>query len=238
MLRERDSFQFPHAQGPPCRFLWQVTHKSKVLTVQSACRQGEHDGDWPDHWQDLQSERMRSPHHGRARIGDGRHASLADQAGVVPGQGILQQGPRIEVKLMVTFLVQYTRQLAQAQLLEGSRQRVQRANTLEVGARRLGVFTYPVGELRGLAHRALGHHVLQGRLRVAPEIERCRNQEQAPRCCHNSLTPAARSIRLVRINGRPTRADGSSLSIDSSSVIPRPSLLALPAQSYGFSIFR
>ena len=42
---------------------------------------------------------------------------------------------------------------------------------------------------------------------------------------------AARSMRQVRISGSPTRAVGSSLSIASSSAMPSPSLLALPAQS-------
>ena len=47
--------------------------------------------------------------------------------------------------------------------------------------------------------------------------------------CENAKS--ARSMRQVRIRGRPTSAVGSSLSIASSSAMPRPSLLALPAQS-------
>jgi hypothetical protein len=43
--------------------------------------------------------------------------------------------------------------------------------------------------------------------------------------------PAARSKALVRINGRPTSAVGSSDSIASSSAMPSVSHLALPAQS-------
>ena len=42
-----------------------------------------------------------------------------------------------------------------------------------------------------------------------------------------AIFPAAQ----VRISGRPTRAVGSSLSMRSSKAMPRPSLLALPAQS-------
>ena len=47
----------------------------------------------------------------------------------------------------------------------------------------------------------------------------------------SSRSPPSRSMRQVRIRGRPTRALGSSLSMASSSAMPRPSLLALPAQS-------
>ena len=53
-----------------------------------------------------------------------------------------------------------------------------------------------------------------------------------------TLLAAARNMRLVRIRGRPMSAVGSSLSIDSSRAMPRPSLLALPAQSYGCSACR
>jgi hypothetical protein len=38
-------------------------------------------------------------------------------------------------------------------------------------------------------------------------------------------------MRQVRISGKPTRAVGSSLSMESSKAMPSPSLRALPAQS-------
>ena len=122
MLRECDFFQRTHAQGPAGRVLGQVTVKGKTLAVQAARRQSEHDRHRPDHWHHLQAQCMRGPYHGRARVGDGRHAGLADQARVVAGQCVVQQGPRVEVKLVIALLVQFTRQLAQAQLLERGHQ--------------------------------------------------------------------------------------------------------------------
>ena len=47
----------------------------------------------------------------------------------------------------------------------------------------------------------------------------------------SNRTPAAAIIRAVRISGKPINAVGSSLSMRSNSAMPRPSLLALPAQS-------
>ena len=52
-----------------------------------------------------------------------------------------------------------------------------------------------------------------------------------------SAMPSLRSMRARAINGRPTRALGSSPRSASSRVMPRPSDLALPAQSRGSSLF-
>ena len=81
---------------------------------------------------------------------------------------------------------------------------------------------HPLVELRLFTHN--------NRIDLAAEVER-RGDEVELAVRHRSSTPAARSIRQVRIKGRPMSAVGSSLSMDSSKAMPKPSLLALPAQS-------
>ena len=72
-------------------------------------------------------------------------------------------------------------------------------------------------------------------LRAASEVQRRWHEKQRAfgrsRGAHRMDTPAARSMWQVRISGSPTSAVGSSLSIASSRLMPKPSLLALPAQS-------
>jgi len=52
---------------------------------------------------------------------------------------------------------------------------------------------------------------------------------------HNTATPAASSIRVSRIRGRPIKPVGSSPSSRSNSAMPSPSDLKLPAHWYGRS---
>jgi hypothetical protein len=133
---------------------------------------------------------------------------------------------------MVALLVHLARQLGDLLLLQGQGQRVQVGNAL-VGAAALGVLADPVGELRRLAQRAVRQHLGQRHFGVAAKVQRGGHQVQRADLgrAHGSTSPAARSMRQVRISGRPIRAVGSSLSMASSRLMPRPSLLALPAQS-------
>ena len=84
-----------------------------------------------------------------------------------------------------------------------------------------------------ICQRAGGQAVRQWHLNGTAVVQRRRHQIQATgeRTHHSSATPAARIIWQVRMSGRPTSAVGSSLWMDSSRVMPNPSLLALPAQS-------
>ena len=137
----------------------------------------------------------------------------------------------------------FARQLGNVLCLYGLRQGVKSINALEVGAGAFGVLTDPVCELAGNAQRAFGQGLGQRSLAVTAEIQRCGHQIKRAVggsgagvwcCCwfgHGKTTPAARSIWQVRISGRPTNAVGSSLVNASSKAMPRPSLLAEPAQS-------
>ena len=112
---------------------------------------------------------------------------------------------------------------------------LKRVDALEVAARALGVLAHPVGDAGRRGQRGVGQGVAQGCLWLAAKVQRCGHQVQTAGGkggrVHGSVRPAARSMRHVRIKGRPTRAVGSSLRMASSRLMPRPSLLALPAQS-------
>ena len=135
------------------------------------------------------------------------------------------------------------------QRLDRLQQRDQFVDTLKVGAGRFGVFANPVTQPGSHLQGALRQAVLQRGVQLAAKVQGCRHQvkraarDWAGRCRHgahavSTRTPAAASIRQVRISGSPTRAVGSSLSMRSSRAMPKPSLLALPAQSYGVSASR
>ena len=179
-------------------------------------------------------------HDGAARVGDGRHARFADQAHVMSGQCCCQQ--RFGVKYrrtfvaVVAFFMGFTWQLCNVLGLDGCSQRKEGVNALEVGAGRFGVFADPVGQRGGAAQRAFGQYFSQCRLAVTAKIERSWHQIKGSSflfssVAHGSTTPAARSNWQVRISGRPISAVGSSLTMASSKAMPRPSLLAEPAQS-------
>ena len=171
---------------------------------------------------------MRGAHHGRARVGDGRHAGLAEQADVVALQRGREQRPSRRSRLSWSpFLWTSRGSSTICCSLQRRASGVHLVDALEVGARRLGVLADPVrqaGRGRAACRRAAR--------RPAAPAPRSRNPAargpgRACRCAAITApsTPAARSMRQVRISGRPTRAVGSSLSIASSRAMPRPSLL-------------
>ncbi len=133
---------------------------------------------------------------------------------------------------VVTFLVYFARQLGDLLLLQRQCQGVQRVNPLEVRPCALRVFAHPVGQAGGRLQGGRGQGVLQRGLGVAAKVQGGRHKiQRAGFDAHGSTSPAARSMRHVRISGSPMSAVGSSLRMASSSAMPRPSLLALPAQS-------
>ena len=175
-------------------------------------------------------------------VGHGGHAGFADQAHVLTNQGWRQQRPGIKLACSLAFFIPIAGQLLQHQRLQRQQQRHLLTNAFEVGPSRFGVFTNPVGQSGRYLYRAQGQAVLQVGLRFAAEIQRRGHQIQPTRhrpvwrrwpVAHtpSTRTPAASSMRQVRISGSPTSALGSSLSIRSSKAMPSPSLLALPAQS-------
>ena len=145
----------------------------------------------------------------------------------------------VKAAVMVAFFVHLARQFGDLHGLYRNAQRVDRINAFEVGAGGFGVFTHPVRNRGGGTQGGIGQGLANIGQDIAAEIQRRRYQEQAParqaRYRHQALPkigiPAARSMRAVSINGRPTKALGSLLSMRSSRAIPKPSLLALPAQS-------
>ena len=62
-----------------------------------------------------------------------------------------------------------------------------------------------------------------------------RSSDPGSAACQGSSKPTPRSTWLRRISGKPIRAVGSALSMDSQSAMPSPSLLKPPAQSSGDS---
>ena len=182
---------------------------------------------------------MRGAHDRAPRIGDGRHASLAEQPHVVSLQGGNHQVAGVKAAVVVAIFVYLAWKLDDVHGLYRHAQRVDCINAFEVGAGGFGVFTNPVRERCGGTQAGIGQGLAQIGHHVATEIQRRGDQKQAPACraCarHPTLPrigiPAARSMRAVSISGRPTKALGSLLSMRSSSAIPKPSLLALPAQS-------
>ena len=222
------------ALGAFARVLWQVAGEGEVLPVQAAGGQCQQQRNRACQWLHPGACVVRGTYHGAAGIGHGGHAGFADQAHVVARQQRRDERRGVELAGVVALLVHFAWQFGDVLLLQRRSQRVQGVDALEVGTAALGVLADPVGELCGTAQRAFGQHVLQGCLRVAAEVQRRGHQiERADSGCgvHGSVRPAARSMRQVRIKGRPTRAVGSSLTMASSRLMPRPSLLALPAQS-------
>lgn len=138
---------------------------------------------------------------------------------------------------MVALLVGLARQFCDLLGLQGLGQGVQCVNALQVGARAFGVFADPVGQACSGAQCSIGQDLRQRHLLVAAEVQRRGHQIERSfgglgcSIVHGSTAPAARSSWQVRISGRPISAVGSSLTMASSSAMPSPSLLALPAQS-------
>src|SRR6185295_14071276 len=125
------------------------------------------------------------------------------------------------------------------------RERADGVDALQKRARRLRVLAQPVAQPRGDTQRAERQAIAEvGRGLAGADVERVRNEKersahrQSVRAPASGSIPARRSSSQVRINGRTTRAVGSSLPTLSTSAIPRVSILALPAQSYGISARR
>ena len=152
-----------------------------------------------------------------------------------------QQGARVGAGVarstVVAFFVHCAWQLGNLLLLQRERERVQGVDAFQIGAGAFGVLADPVRGARSCDQRAGRERLLQRRLRLAAEIKGRRDQQQPAAggarrlAAHGSTNPAARSMRQVRIKGRPISAVGSSLTMASSKAMPSPSLLALPAQS-------
>ncbi|MNV32468.1 hypothetical protein D3C71_1238060 [compost metagenome] len=142
---------------------------------------------------------------------------------------------------MVAFFVDFAGKLGDLLLLQGGCQGVQCVDAFEVGACTLGVLAHPLGQPCSRLKGGRWQGILQRDLGVAAKVEggghEIKRALASARArfgggiCHGSTKPAARSMRQVRIKGSPMRAVGSSLWMASSSAMPRPSLLALPAQS-------
>ena len=143
-----------------------------------------------------------------------------------------QQRARVELAAVVPFFVHRVRQLLDVELLQWLGQRHQCVNALEVSAGAFGVFTHPMTQLGGCHQGALGQNVLQRCGGRTAKIQRGWHQQQATFVAHaGTRMPNSRSKAQVRIKGRPIKLVGSSLSMRSSKAMPKPSLLALPAQS-------
>ena len=184
---------------------------------------------------------MRQAHEVGARIGDGRHARFRYEAAVLAVEQRLQQRrERLRRRVHVQF--------GNADFLQRPRERMVDGDQFQEGARRLGVFGHEVLELAGdVLHlfRQDGRESMRRRVRraegIGDEIERTGHLVIVVlsycRVVKNGM-PARRSMPVRAISGRPVRAVGSLLSMRSSSAMPRPSFLALPAQSYGCSMRR
>jgi protease-4 len=158
--------------------LRQVTYKRKVLAIQATGRQRQHQRNRADQGYHRHPELMCGPHHRGARVGNRRHACLADQAHVVTRQRGRQQGAGIEFAQVVASLVHFPRQFHNAHLLQRLRQWYQCADALEVGARGLGVLAHPMRQPCRGSQGGLRHHFVQRHFWRAAEIQRRRNQEQ------------------------------------------------------------
>ena len=183
---------------------------------------------------------MGRAHDRTARVCNGRHTGFTDQTDVVALQCSCQKGAGIELPAVVPFFMDFARQFLQVLCLQRLLQGHEFMHTFQKSARAFGVFADPVGQSGGHGDGAGRQAVFQWGLRGAAEVQWAGHQVQGAEAgcgfsfhgvCHSKGMPAARSIRQVRIKGRPTSAVGSSLSMDSSKAMPRPSLLALPAQS-------
>ena len=223
------------AGGSLPRVLRQVTHKGEVLTIEPAGGQGQEQRHWAHQRHHANAQIVCGPHHRAARVGHSGHARFAHQAHIVPLQGCCQQWFAIKARLVVAFFVHMAGQFGDALLGQRCDQWVRLAHTLEEGAGALGVLAHPMLNAGGGGQGGAGQHFGDRGLLRAAKVEWRGHQKQAPWCglggVHNSFTPAWRNMRAVRIKGSPIKAVGSSLSMDSSRAMPKPSLLALPAQS-------
>ena len=208
------------------------------MPIQPAGRQGQQQRNRPHQRHYARAQSVGGAHYRAARVGHGRHAGFAHQAHVMACTQGGEQGRGVDLGMafaaVVPFFVDSAGQFGDVLLLQRHGEREQGVNAFEVGAAAFGVFAHPMRKLGGLAQRACRQHLGQVRLAVATEIQRGGHQVQgaggAGRA-HGSTSPAARSRRQVRIKGSPISAVGSSLSMASSKLMPRPSLFALPAQS-------
>ena len=147
-------------------------------------------------------------------------------------------GARGCLREVVTFLVRFAWQLLYVLLLQGHRQLHHGIHALEEGSAAFGVFADPMGDACCGLHGMGRQHISQWRIGGAAEVKRGGDEKEpslANVFTHGRMAPAARNRRAVRMRGSPISAVGSSLSMASSKVMPRSSLLALPAQSYGSS---
>jgi hypothetical protein len=230
---QRQAFQLPQPLRTLGGVLGHIAYEGEVLAVESAGRQREQERCRTHQRRDGDAQFVRRAHHRRSGVGDGRHACFAEQAEVVPLQRRSQQRACVEAAGVVALLVDFARQLDDVLFAQGPRQRVRLGNAIQAGASSLGVLADPVRDRGRLCQRSVGHDLGERHLLATAEVQRGRHQEQPAALgrVHRMRTPAARSMRQVRIKGRPTKAVGSSLSMACSNAMPSPSLRALPAQS-------
>jgi hypothetical protein len=198
--------------------------EGEALAVEPRAHQPEQDGGGADQRHDADAEGVRACHQAGAGVGHRRATGVREQAEVRAGE----RGGEQRVERRVGGL---GGQLADVRVA----QRVGIVELLEVGARRARGLDDEVAQAGG------DRLCLRGQ-EVCP---RCvlaqghRDQVEVPArhgvAAHGSCTPAVRSMRARAISGRPISAVGSSPRIASSSAMPRPSDLALPAQSSGRS---
>ncbi len=163
-------------------------------------------------------------HQAGAGVGHRRAAGVREQAEVGAGE----RGREQRVERRVGGL---GGQLADV----GLAQRVGIVELLEVGARRARRLDHEVAQAGGDRLRLRGQEVRPRRVLAERDGHEVEAAALRPGLAHGSATPAARSMRESAISGRPISAVGSSPLIASSRVMPRPSDLALPAQSSGRS---
>ena len=113
---------------------------------------------------------MRGPHHGRARVGHGRHAGLADAVRCrAPAAPAASKAVASKPPLVVALLVHLARQFDDLLLLQRQRKRLQLADALEVGAGRLGVLADPVRQRAAAASVPAGSTSASGACTAQPK---------------------------------------------------------------------
>ena len=196
--------------------------EGEALAVQPRSHQRQQQRGWTGERRNADAVAMRGADEECTGVGDGRAARLRHQAEILAPKQRRKQ--RLEI-----FRAWRGRELPDVQFAH--RQRVFEA--LQFRACGFRVLDDEVAEPAGQLADPGG----VGECPIA-FAQACRYEKQGPAMSvgvHGSWIPSLRSIDDRAIRGKPMSAFGSSPRSASSKVIPKPSTLALPAQSSGSS---
>ena len=155
-------FELANALRSGAAFLWQVAHKGKLLPIEPAGGQRQHQRHRPHQGRHGQAQLVRGTQHRGPRVGNAGHAGLAHQPDVVPLQGRGEQGGGVVAVMgvVIALFVHLTRQFDDLLGLQRLRQRHHEPDPFQKGARAFGVFAHPVRQAGSGLNGVQGQAVL------------------------------------------------------------------------------